>query len=390
MWRFRQFLSRMGTLPRLVAYVCLLTVAVTGSLWGARVLFSKAMVELAKPSVRPAPRVRPVYAQSRPSYVTLNQDWHDMIRTREFWSARNRDKPSSGTRPVERPSSFLMWPGGNPFDTDDQLQPNPDLRRSGEGTYRTVCVRLCDGYFFPVSFSTTRDNFARDEAQCEKSCTSPTRLYVYRNPGADPEDMRSIDGEPYTKLPAANLFRTKYDAQCRCGPQPWDKEALARHKVYALEEAQRRGDKSAIKKLADMKAQKAAEQRRRALAQKLAYASLRAGSLAVPKPVPGPQRFGRISVRAYATVEVPAPPATVLPPKPDRAAARPQPIMIRGIALPRPTAETPNASRQPVMLMRLGTSPGSTPPIRRDNAVPPKSSLTPRQSATQPVRPAAR
>lgn len=383
MWRFRQFLSRMGTLPRLVAYVCLLTVAVSGSLWGAQILVSKALVELARPKIAAAPRSRPVYAQSRPAYVTLNQDWHDIIRTREFWSARNRDKPSPGTRPVERPSSFLMWPGGNPFDMDGE-QARPEERRSGEGTYRTMCVRLCDGYFFPVSFSTTRENFARDEAQCEKSCTSPTRLYVYRNPGGEPEDMRSIDGEPYASLPAANLFRTKYNAQCRCGPQPWDKEALARHKIYALEAARRKGDKAAIKKLADIKAQKAAELRRRALAQKLAYASLRAGSLAVPKPVPGPQRFGRISARAYATINTPA------LRKPDRSASRPQPNIIRGTSLSSPAADTPNASRQPVILMRVGASPGSARTIRRDNAVPPKSSLTPRQAARQGVRPPVR
>ena len=29
-------------------------------------------------------------------------------------------------------------------------------------TYRTVCVRLCDGYYFPVSFSTLPSHFARD------------------------------------------------------------------------------------------------------------------------------------------------------------------------------------------------------------------------------------
>ena len=30
----------------------------------------------------------------------------------------------------------------------------------GLGTYRTLCVRTCDGYYFPVSFSTVPANFA--------------------------------------------------------------------------------------------------------------------------------------------------------------------------------------------------------------------------------------
>jgi hypothetical protein len=30
------------------------------------------------------------------------------------------------------------------------------------GTYRTVCVRLCDGFYFPISFSTYRSHFKKD------------------------------------------------------------------------------------------------------------------------------------------------------------------------------------------------------------------------------------
>ena len=37
-------------------------------------------------------------------------------------------------------------------------------------TYRTVCVRMCDGYYFPVSFSVTPDRFERDRQSCENSC----------------------------------------------------------------------------------------------------------------------------------------------------------------------------------------------------------------------------
>ena len=45
--------------------------------------------------------------------------------------------------------------------------------------------------------------------------------------------MVDLDGKPYTALKSAFLFRTKYDAACTCKPQPWSKEALARHRAYA-------------------------------------------------------------------------------------------------------------------------------------------------------------
>ena len=40
-------------------------------------------------------------------------------------------------------------------------------------TYRTICVRLCDGYFFPVSFSTLPNHFPRDADICQQKCAAP-------------------------------------------------------------------------------------------------------------------------------------------------------------------------------------------------------------------------
>ena len=63
-----------------------------------------------------------------------------------------------------------------------------------------MCVRLCDGYDFPISFSATRDRLARDAKTCESSCGGQARLFIYRNPGADVEDMVDLRGQPYRKL----------------------------------------------------------------------------------------------------------------------------------------------------------------------------------------------
>lgn len=123
-------------------------------------------------------------------------------------------------------------------DDDDDDRPRFSSGSSNwRGTYRTVCVRLCDGYFFPISFATTREHFARDAAACESSCRTSARLYIYPNPGGEPEEMTDLEGQPYSALKSAFLFRTNYNASCTCKPHPWEKEALDRHRAYAAGEA---------------------------------------------------------------------------------------------------------------------------------------------------------
>lgn len=86
-------------------------------------------------------------------------------------------------------------------------------------TVRTVCVRSCDGYYWPVSFSTTTDYLQQDAAQCQQQCpNADVQLYYYDNPGQEPSDMVSINGQPYTDLPNAFRYRSEYDASCTCKP----------------------------------------------------------------------------------------------------------------------------------------------------------------------------
>jgi hypothetical protein len=85
------------------------------------------------------------------------------------------------------------------------------------GTYRTLCVRTCDGYYFPISFSTVPSNFGADEQACRAACPgTDVTLYSYRNPGEDVGAMISLAGEPYSALPTAFKYRKTYDAACAC------------------------------------------------------------------------------------------------------------------------------------------------------------------------------
>lgn len=116
--------------------------------------------------------------------------------------ARRRDGASDGMWNEEGEISGGGWTphGGAPGDT-----------------YRTVCVRLCDGYYFPVSFSTLRSHFAQDAEVCSSKCSAPSELYYHPNPGGTMEQAVALQSsEPYTKLKTAFRYRKEYVNGCSC------------------------------------------------------------------------------------------------------------------------------------------------------------------------------
>lgn len=108
---------------------------------------------------------------------------------------------------------FGMWEdeessGGNVWDP---------RAANGAQTYRTLCVRLCDGFYFPVSFSTLPSHFAQDADACTSRCAAPTELYYYPNPGGTVEQSVALrTQEPYTRLKFAFRYRKEYVNGCSC------------------------------------------------------------------------------------------------------------------------------------------------------------------------------
>jgi hypothetical protein len=89
----------------------------------------------------------------------------------------------------------------------------------GYETVRTVCVRKVDGYYWPISYSTLVEYAPNDLTQCQEQCPGQdVDLYYYDNPGEEPKQMRNLQGEPYTALPAAFAYRTTYDKANSCKP----------------------------------------------------------------------------------------------------------------------------------------------------------------------------
>jgi Protein of unknown function (DUF2865) len=84
-------------------------------------------------------------------------------------------------------------------------------------TYRTICVRTCDGFYFPVSYSASPAKFRDDEQVCQRMCpASEVMLFTYRNPGEDVAQAVSASGQPYTSLPNAFRYRQEFNSACSC------------------------------------------------------------------------------------------------------------------------------------------------------------------------------
>jgi hypothetical protein len=124
--------------------------------------------------------------------------------------------------PAQQPRGFFdrLFGGGGgggggapsaPFGSGD-LTPSDQT-----STFRTICVRTCDGFYFPVSYSTSQANFRNDEQACQRMCpATEVQLFSYRNPGEDVSHAVSMSGQPYSSLPNAYRYRQEFNAACSC------------------------------------------------------------------------------------------------------------------------------------------------------------------------------
>ena len=158
---------------------------------------------------------------------------------------------------------------GNHSDNPTILPPVNSGAQSG--TYRTVCVRSCDGFYFPISFATTSSRFPDDERTCKNLCpAADAALYAYRNPGEDMNQAVSTSGQPYSSSPNAFRYRQEFNPSCSCkaAGQTWaealkgldDKAAAAQQgDIIVTEDGARKisqptGDKGSQKKNSAAKA----------------------------------------------------------------------------------------------------------------------------------------
>ncbi len=158
---------------------------------------------------------------------------------------------------IGRPTSVEVTPAETPAEPSASRTIIPPTRVSSDDTssgydvghgrdaYRTYCVRLCDGFYWPIGSSTPSGRLNRDAAACQASCDGPARLFVHRTSHGGPGTMVSLEGVPYASLKTAFQFRSRYDEQCRCRAQPWAEASTDRHKLYAATAAAKKGDRTA-------------------------------------------------------------------------------------------------------------------------------------------------
>lgn len=246
--------------------------------------FAEVMTGVITAANLAAPRA-PAPSASIAAIAQSAQAAREQQAARDLAAARDGEVASQ-PRPAAMPAKTIQAPLEDPvaaYVSDD-----------GD-TYRTVCVRLCDGYFWPISFATNRSMLVADRERCEASCGSPARLYIHRVPGGSPEDMQDLAGQPYTKLKTAYQFRSSYNAACKCNAHPWEQEAARRHKVYALEQTVRQGDRRASAELVAARATVEADRRREQAQKRTTERQLIASGVApaVSAAAAGPPPSGR-------------------------------------------------------------------------------------------------
>lgn len=158
-------------------------------------------------------RLDDLEVQRRELQASAGQSYQDDI-IREL--ARNRCGPAYEQQARQRDNG----PFSNFWEEDSGGGPGGGIGTYGNlgyATYRTVCVRLCDGFYFPVSFSTLPNHFPRDAEVCSSRCAAPTELYYYQNPGGAVEQMIGVNqSTPYTDLKQAFRYRKEFVPGCSC------------------------------------------------------------------------------------------------------------------------------------------------------------------------------
>jgi hypothetical protein len=141
--------------------------------------------------------------------------------------------PNRELRPLEGALPALNQPAPKkPRYSRDTTRPEPGL-----ATATNYCVRLCDGFAFPIGRAGNGDEDAH-EAACRLACPS-AQVALYTMPrGAKDFSEATRGGASYSALPTAFQFRERYSEACFCRPKGQTQSSLALLTDFTL----RRGD----------------------------------------------------------------------------------------------------------------------------------------------------
>lgn len=103
---------------------------------------------------------------------------------------------------------------------------------------RTVCVRLCDGYLFPLGDLRSRSDLPVHETACAAACpNAATSVYTMAAGETELDRAVSPQGLPYRASALANIYRQRRVQNCSCQPA-----SGATHMPIVEDMTLRRGD----------------------------------------------------------------------------------------------------------------------------------------------------
>ena len=146
--------------------------------------------------------------------------------------------------------------GGGLMPADPGAAPDAggDLPSPPQARVKALCVRQCDGGYFPITddASSSTESLDHLDQLCKAMCPgTEASLYTTSSSGSI-DTAVTPDGTPYTALPAAFKFQKSYDAACSCKPphQSWVEALAGAEKLIQGD----KGDVTVTQKLSDQMA----------------------------------------------------------------------------------------------------------------------------------------
>jgi hypothetical protein len=141
-----------------------------------------------------------------------------------------------------QPRGFFesLFGGNSNPEQPEIMAPSPEDEMPRGGSM-AVCVKSCDGSFFPVSYSAHRGNLDELNDLCKALCPNAEVTLFTRSLYRDMKSAVSIGGEPYRDTHNAFRFEKSVEPACACKApgQTWVQALADAERVLGT---QRRGD----------------------------------------------------------------------------------------------------------------------------------------------------
>lgn len=132
------------------------------------------------------------------------------------YSAAVRPAPSAQPR---QPRNFLEALFGVPAQSEPEASPDLEvlpIEPPKASTYKTVCVRTCDGYYFPLTNYSGPSSFPSQDALCKRLCpATDAQLFAFSS-GGSIKQATNVAGQAYMDLPNALRYRKEFVSGCSC------------------------------------------------------------------------------------------------------------------------------------------------------------------------------